>query len=58
MLDPYWITVGAWLLCMVGWAYTTWRWVLAVADAERLDAEVAYLRGELLDVHGSTDWEW
>jgi hypothetical protein len=23
-----------------------------------LDNEVTYLRGELLDVHGSTDWEW
>jgi hypothetical protein len=53
-----WFLLIAWGLTLVGWGYTCWRWGRCIDRVQLLDNEVTYLRGELLDVHGSTDWEW
>lgn len=44
------------VLAMLGYALL--RWDEAITELGRLADENTYLRGELLAVHGRSDWEW
>lgn len=53
-----WFLLVALVVCLGALGYALLRWDESITELERIAGENTWLRGELLAVHGRSDWEW